>query len=151
MNSIRILLSLLLVHIAAAHFGHAAENSHSHSLPKRAAFAPGGDGVCHTYIIQEGETCAKLAERYQITTSNIETWNTGAWGWSGCANIKQGDFVCLSSGTFPMPVALPRAICGPQVPGTGRPGKYSDLASLNPCPSNQCVSSVIIQIARDLF
>ena len=40
----------------------------------------------------------------------------------------------------PMPVALPHATCGPQVPGTVRPKKYSDLASLNLCPANQCVS-----------
>ncbi|OQE37807.1 hypothetical protein PENCOP_c009G01999 [Penicillium coprophilum] len=138
MNSIPILLSLLFVPIAVAYSGHAAGNSHDHTLTKRTAFAPGGDGACHAYTIQNGESCAKLAERYRITTSNIETWNNGAWGWSGCANIKQGDFVCLSSGTLPMPVALPRATCGPQVPGTRRPGKYSDLASLNPCPSNQC-------------
>ncbi|KAJ5494415.1 Peptidoglycan-binding Lysin subgroup [Penicillium fimorum] len=130
-------LSLLLVHIAAAQSGHAG-NSHGHSPTKRAAFAPGPDGICHTYTIQSGETCAMLAERYQITTSNIETWNTGAWDWSGCANVKQGDFVCLTSGSLPMPVALPHATCGPQVPGTRRPGEYSDLGSLNPCPSNQC-------------
>ncbi|KAJ5827353.1 Peptidoglycan-binding Lysin subgroup [Penicillium robsamsonii] len=137
MISIHILLSLLLVHIAAAQSGHAV-NSHGHSLTKRAEFTPGPNGICYTYTIQSGETCAKLAERYQITTSNIETWNTGAWAWSGCANVKQGDFVCLSSGSLPMPVALPHATCGPQVPGTRRPDKYSDLGSLNPCPSNQC-------------
>ncbi|KGO78087.1 Peptidoglycan-binding Lysin subgroup [Penicillium italicum] len=135
---IHILLSVLFSHIATAQYGHGFGDSHGHSLSKRAPSGPSGDGICHTYIIQEGDTCVKLAERYQLTTSNIETWNAGSWGWSGCAKIKQGDFVCLSSGAFPMPITLPNAVCGPQVPGTMRPAKYSDLASLNPCPSNQC-------------
>ncbi|KAJ5383026.1 Peptidoglycan-binding Lysin subgroup [Penicillium concentricum] len=142
MHSIHILLFLLLVHIAAAQPGHAASNSHGHSVTKRAAFGPGADGVCHTYTIQSGETCAILAKRYQITTANIETWNAGAWAFSGCANVRQGDFVCLSSGALPMPVALPHATCGPQVPGTRHPASYSDLASLNPCPSDQCCGAM---------
>jgi hypothetical protein len=140
MNFIYILLSLLLAHIAIAQSEHGIGNSHVHSVNKRGALAPGGDGVCYTYTIQRGETCAKLAKRYKITTSDIETWNDGSWGWAGCANVKQGDFVCLSSGALPMPVALPQATCGPQAPGTRRPGNYADLASLNPCPNDQCVS-----------
>ncbi|KAF4770863.1 hypothetical protein HAV15_012874 [Penicillium sp. str.  len=139
MNSVHILLSLFLVHLATAQSGHGFGDSHGHSLNKRSPLAPGADGICYTYIIQEHDTCARLAERYQITTSNIETWNVGSWGWPGCARLKQGDFVCLSSGALPMPVALPNAVCGPQVPGTQRPAKYGDLASLNPCPSNQCL------------
>ncbi|KAJ6190484.1 hypothetical protein N7519_000505 [Penicillium mononematosum] len=138
MNFIHILLSLLFAHVATAQSGHGIGNSHGHSVDKRGAFAPSGDGVCYTYTIQPGDTCAKLAERYKITTSDIETWNTGSWGWSGCANVTQGNFVCLSSGALPMPVALPQATCGPQVPGTRRPGNYADLASLNPCPKDQC-------------
>jgi hypothetical protein len=70
---------------------------------------------------------------------NIEDYNAQTWGWSGCAQIQQGAFICVSSGEPPMPVALPHATCGPQVPGTVRPKKYSDLASLNLCPENQCV------------
>lgn len=148
MNSVHILLSLFLVHLATAQSGHGFGDSHGHSLNKRSPLAPGADGICYTYIIQEHDTCARLAERYQITTSNIETWNVGSWGWPGCARLKQGDFVCLSSGALPMPVALPNAVCGPQVPGTQRPAKYGDLASLNPCPSNQCVSVIVVQIAH---
>lgn len=146
MNPIHILLSLLLVHLATAQPGHGFGDSHGHSLNKRSPPAPGGDGICNTYIIQEHDTCARLAERYKVTTSNIESWNVGSWGWPGCARLKQGDFVCLSSGALPMPVALPNAVCGPQVPGTQRPAKYSDLASLNPCPSSQCVSVIVVQI-----
>ncbi|CAG8136088.1 unnamed protein product [Penicillium nalgiovense] len=138
MNFIHVLLSLLFAHIATAQSGHGIGNSHSHSANKGGALAPGGDGVCYTYTVQRGETCTKLAERHKITTSDIETWNAGSWDWSGCENVKQGDFVCLSSGALPMPVALPQATCGPQVPGTRRPGNYADLASLNPCPKDQC-------------
>lgn len=139
MYFIHILLSLVSVHIATAQSGHGSGDSHGHSLNKRSSFAPGSDGICYTYTIQQGDTCAALAKRYQLTTSNIETWNVGAWDWTGCGNVKQGSFVCLSSGALPMPVALPHAVCGPQVPGTRRPANYADLASLNQCSSNQCV------------
>ena len=113
-----------------------SESLHEHDAALKAT----PDGICHAYTLQAGETCAALATRYGITTANIETWNTGAWGWTGCDKVKQGDFICLSSGNHPMPVALPNAICGPQVPGTARPARLSDLASLNPCASSQCVS-----------
>ncbi|KAJ6076476.1 hypothetical protein N7499_008457 [Penicillium canescens] len=116
----------------------------SKSLHERdAALKATPDGICQTYTLQAGETCAALATRYGITAANIETWNTGAWGWTGCNTVKQGDFICLSPGNHPMPVALPNAICGPQVPGTARPARLSDLASLNPCASSQCVSANI--------
>jgi hypothetical protein len=105
-----------------------------------AAPVPGADGVCFTYTVQEGDTCDKVAESHSVSTSDIETWNTGSWGWRGCTKIMQGDFVCLSSGALPMPVALPNAVCGPQMPGSIRPQNYADLASLNPCFSGQCVS-----------
>ena len=62
------------------------------------------------------------------------------WGWNGCGHLEQGSFICLSNGKAPMPMALPQAICGPQVPGTARPSNMADLASLNPCPSAECVS-----------
>ncbi|KOS44856.1 hypothetical protein ACN38_g4228 [Penicillium nordicum] len=142
MNSIHILLSLLLVHIVTAQSWHGFGDSLDHSHNKRSPPAPGGDGICYTHIVQENDTCAKLSKHYQITTSNIETWNLGSWDWPGCAKLKQGNFICLSSGALPMPVALPHAVCGPQVPGTRRPAKYSNLASLNPCPSNQCCSKL---------
>lgn len=138
MKSIHILISIL-VHIATALSGRSFGDSHHHAIHRRAAPSPRADGVCYTYTIQQGDNCAKLAGRYQITVGNIESWNTGAWDWRGCDNVKQGDFVCLSSGALPMPVALPRATCGPQVPGTKRPARYADLASLNPCPLDQCV------------
>lgn len=147
MNSIHILLSLLLVHIVTAQSWHGFGDSLDHSHNKRSPPAPGGDGICYTHIVQENDTCAKLSKHYQITTSNIETWNLGSWDWPGCAKLKQGNFICLSSGALPMPVALPHAVCGPQVPGTRRPAKYSNLASLNPCPSNQCVSVIVVRIA----
>lgn len=56
------------------------------------------DGICFTHTAQVGDTCASLAESHSISVSDIETWNTGSWGWSGCAKMMPGDFVCLSSG-----------------------------------------------------
>ncbi|OQD79654.1 hypothetical protein PENANT_c046G05768 [Penicillium antarcticum] len=93
------------------------------------------DGICHIYTVQARDNYAVLATQYGITTTNIETWNTGVWGWTGCDGLKQGSFICLSSGNPPMPAAVPQAVCGPQVPCTARPISMSDLGSLNPCPS----------------
>ncbi|KAJ5794160.1 Peptidoglycan-binding Lysin subgroup [Penicillium paradoxum] len=137
MRSIKILVPLF-IQIATCLSGRSFGDGHRHSIQRRAPPAPRANGICYTYTIQHGDSCPKLAERYHITTSDIETWNTGSWDWKGCSGVKQGDFVCLSSGAFPMPVALPHATCGPQVPGTRRPANYADLASLNPCPSDQC-------------
>ncbi|KAF3392448.1 hypothetical protein F1880_008654 [Penicillium rolfsii] len=98
--------------------------------------------LCSTYIVTGGDTCTKIAQSHGITVEDIEAFNAQTWAWHGCAQIQQGAFVCVSSGEPPMPVALPNAICGPQVPGTVRPKKYSDLASLNPCPASQCCSKL---------
>ncbi|KAJ5301928.1 Peptidoglycan-binding Lysin subgroup [Penicillium antarcticum] len=100
------------------------------------------DGICHIYTVQARDNYAVLATQYGITTTNIETWNTGVWGWTGCDGLKQGSFICLSSGNPPMPAAVPQAVCGPQVPCTARPISMSDLGSLNPCPSGECCSKL---------
>lgn len=131
----------ILLTTAAAFFKPNHTYSHFGPIQERdAALKAGADGICYTYTVQAHDTCATLAQQYGITEQQITDYNAGSWGWTGCTGVKQGDFICLSSGEFPMPVALPQATCGPQVPGTTRPGKYSDLASLNPCPSGDCVS-----------
>ncbi|KAJ5778570.1 hypothetical protein N7520_001816 [Penicillium odoratum] len=96
------------------------------------------DGICYTYTVEASDTCESIASAFGITKAEIETYNGDTWGWKGCDSIYQGDFICLSSGDPPMPVAFAQAICGPQVPGTARPDKYSALSSLNPCPTNEC-------------
>ncbi|KAJ5324902.1 hypothetical protein N7476_003502, partial [Penicillium atrosanguineum] len=101
-----------------------------------------GNGLCDSYAIQATDSCQSIAHAYDITVADIKSWNKQTYGWKGCDGIQQGNFICLSTGFPPMPVALPDATCGPQVPGTTRPSKYADLASLNPCPSGKCVSLV---------
>ncbi|KAJ5169870.1 Peptidoglycan-binding Lysin subgroup [Penicillium coprophilum] len=105
-----------------------------------AAPVPTKDGFCFKYIIQGYDTCALIAQKHGITAADIESFNKDTWAWLGCRQLYQGDFICLSAGKPPMPMALPQATCGPQVPGTVRPSKWSDLAGLNPCPSSKCVS-----------
>lgn len=106
-------------------------------LPPQAS----SDGMCYSYIIQGTDTCDRIAQANGITVAEIEQYNTNTYAWWGCnGEFYQGTFICLSPGNPPMPVALPQATCGPQVPGTTRPEKWSDLASLNPCPSDACVS-----------
>ncbi|KAJ6007758.1 Peptidoglycan-binding Lysin subgroup [Penicillium herquei] len=112
------------------------------SLDKRSAPVEDSDGLCYNYTIAQSDTCASIASAYDITTAELEDYNTNVWDWYGCDYLYQGAFICLSSGAPPMPVALPHATCGPQVPGTTRPADMSKsfLASLNPC-DNQCCAS----------
>lgn len=102
---------------------------------------PTKDGFCFKYIIQGYDTCALIAKAHDITEADIESFNKNTWAWLGCRHLYQGDFICLSAGKPPMPMALPQATCGPQVPGTTRPAKWADLAGVNPCPASKCVSS----------
>ncbi|KAJ5287050.1 hypothetical protein N7478_002736 [Penicillium angulare] len=104
------------------------------------------DGICYIHTVQPADTCDRIATAYGITVDDLETYNKDTWeyDWIGCSKgLVGGAFICLSSGSPPMPHALPNAICGPQVPGTARPSDMSDLASLNPCiaPDCQCVLS----------
>ena len=105
-------------------------------LTTAAAPVPTKDGFCFKYLIQGYDTCALIAKAHGITEANIETFNKDTWAWLGCKQLYQGDFICLSSGKPPMPMALPQATCGPQVPGTIRPAKWADLAGLNPCAAS---------------
>lgn len=138
------LLILPLVSLAAGFFqspilprslGSRAESD----LP----LTPDGNGICYQYAVQETDTCQSIAESHKMTPADIDAYNARVWRWPGCANISQGDFLCLSAGEPVMPVALAQATCGPQVPGTPRPNDYALLSSLNPCPANQCVSRPI--------
>ncbi|CAG8886444.1 unnamed protein product [Penicillium egyptiacum] len=139
MNSIHILLSLLFVHIATAQSGHGIDNSHGHSLNKRGAFAPGGDGVCYTYTIQRGDTCTKLAERYKVTTDNIETWNSDpGTGQVVRMRSKAISWVWCPSYAGCSPTSY---LWSPSSRDKTHPGNYADLASLNPCPKGQCATT----------
>ncbi|KAJ5116285.1 hypothetical protein N7456_000633 [Penicillium angulare] len=102
------------------------------------------NGVCYTYTIQAHDTCGSISQGYDITIDNIETYNKATYAWYGCDELELGGFMCLSSGAIPMPVAIPQAVCGPQVPGTARPDNMSDLSALNPClsPNEKCDLSV---------
>lgn len=135
------LYGLLLITTTSA---ASLEAKHLRSWIERSDLPPkaNSNGLCYTYTVQAAGTCQSIAPAYGITVAEIETYNAATYGWKGCSNIHQGDFICLSPGDPPMPVALPHATCGPQVPGTARPSDYSILSSLNPCPSGETVSLV---------
>ncbi|KAJ5519980.1 Peptidoglycan-binding Lysin subgroup [Penicillium fimorum] len=99
-----------------------------------------GTAWCYTHTVRSGDSCAKIAEGYKVTTANIETWNTNTTAWYGCSDLQDGGQVCISKGEPPMPVAISNAVCGPQVPGTGRPRMSFMIPTLNPCPAGQCCS-----------
>ncbi|KAJ5747621.1 uncharacterized protein N7511_009317 [Penicillium nucicola] len=103
--------------------------------------AQGAGGICYMYIIQGADTCFSIAQQHSITVADIEAFNKNTWAWLGCKkSLYQGAFICLSAGAAPMPVALPQATCGPQVPGTTRPKNFDLLGTLNPCPEKGCCS-----------
>lgn len=103
-------------------------------------FPADANGICHTYTVQAGDTCKVIAKNKGITVNDIEKYNKNTFDWKTCALLAQGRFICLGPGQILMPVALPNAVCGPQVPGTARPHDMSNLRELNPCPSHQCVN-----------
>ncbi|KGO48029.1 Peptidoglycan-binding Lysin subgroup [Penicillium expansum] len=107
-------------------------------LATAAAPVPTKDGFCFKYIIQGYDTCALIAKAHGITEADIESFNKNTWAWLGCGRLYQGDFICLSTGKPPMPMALPQATCGPQVPGTTRPANWANLAGMNPCAESKC-------------
>jgi hypothetical protein len=94
---------------------------------------------CKTYVTQAPDTCKTITKAHDITMAQLQMYNSYTWRFD-CQNMPQGSIICISLGSPPMPTARSNATCGPLVPGTTRPTNWSDLASLNPCPSNECVS-----------
>lgn len=115
------------------------------------ALQPNSHGICYTYTVQAGETCSSIAKKFGITAADIEKYSADTYRWPGCSGtLPQGMFICLSAGEPPMPVALPHATCGPQVPGTTRPSNFADLPFMNPCLSHdECVSCSRIGVDLD--
>lgn len=101
----------------------------------------GTAAVCKTYVTQAQDTCKSIAKAHGITIVDLHMYNFPSWRFD-CSNMPQGSTICISPGSPPMPTARYDAKCGPLVPGTLRPANWSDLASLNPCPSNKCVSTL---------
>lgn len=99
---------------------------------------PNADGSCAMYTTVASDTCSGIAAKNTITVATLESLNRNTWGWNGCDNLWVGVNMCLSTGTPPMPAAVPNAMCGPQVPGTVKPAAGTDLSTLNRCLLNAC-------------
>jgi hypothetical protein len=105
-----------------------------------AAIVERDSAPCKTYVTQGGDTCKSITKAHGITMEQLQIYNSYTWRFD-CQNMPQGSIICIGPGSPPMPTAVSNATCGPLVPGTARPAKWSDLASLNPCASkNECVS-----------
>ncbi|POR39554.1 Killer toxin subunits alpha/beta [Tolypocladium paradoxum] len=96
------------------------------------------DGLCYSYTVLAGDSCAKIAAAHSLEQDDIEKLNNNTWGFSGCNSLWPDMHICLSAGDPPMPAAVASAKCGPQVPGTKQPAEGTKLADLNPCPLNAC-------------
>lgn len=101
------------------------------------------DGTCSSYLIQNGDTCSSLAEKYGLTVDDIESFNKGkTWAWTECGKMLLGYNMCLSEGAPPLPPPQQGAECGPLVPGTQQPTDSTiNMADLNPCPLKACCSN----------
>ncbi|KPM40729.1 hypothetical protein AK830_g5807 [Neonectria ditissima] len=112
------------------------------TLPDRRP-QPQKDGTCAIYAIKSGDSCYSMAQAYGLTENFIRDVNKLTWGWAGCYRLDLGQRICLSKGKTPMPKAITGAVCGPQVPGTGKPTTAKngwDVVNLNPCPLKACCS-----------
>ncbi|KAJ2984421.1 hypothetical protein NUW58_g6066 [Xylaria curta] len=99
---------------------------------------PNPDGSCATHTVLSLETCAGIAAANSLTVAQLQSFNKNTWAFNGCSNLWVGTIICLSSGDPPMPAPIANTVCGPQVPGTTKPSKGTDLSKLNPCPLNAC-------------
>ncbi|KAI0882847.1 putative glycosyl hydrolase, family 18 [Annulohypoxylon maeteangense] len=101
---------------------------------------PDADGYCATYTTVKNDYCAKIAAARDLTVKDLEDFNKKTWGWNGCEDGKLlSEFnMCVSTGSPPMPMNVPNAVCGPTVNDTARPSAGTDLSTLNPCPLNVC-------------
>ncbi|KAK8028336.1 hypothetical protein PG991_005392 [Apiospora marii] len=103
---------------------------------------PGEDGTCAVHLIENGDTCASLAQKHGITVKDIESFNqNNTWAWTECKQMLLGYNMCLSKGRAPLPPPQEGAQCGPLVPGTKWSDQSIPMAELNPCPLKACCSN----------
>ncbi|KAF4508203.1 hypothetical protein G6O67_004613 [Ophiocordyceps sinensis] len=109
---------------------------------------PSADGTCAIHVIENGDSCFALAQKYGVSVDKLEEWNKGkVWAWNECKEMLAGYNMCVSDGSAPLPPSQEGTECGPLVPGTDkllerarRAGSFS-LADLNPCPLKACCSN----------
>lgn len=92
---------------------------------------PNANGTCAGYMVMSGDTCSVIAATYSLTVSTLENFNINTWGWMGCSDLQVGSYICLSTGSPPMPAPLANAVCGPQVPGTPPASAGTNLSTIN--------------------
>ncbi|KAJ8519521.1 hypothetical protein ONZ45_g3508 [Pleurotus djamor] len=84
------------------------------------------DGSCFAVDIVEGSDCHQFSVRYDVTASEIDSWNSQTWRWTGCGGLQPGMRICMSSGTAPLPAQNASIPCGLESVGNKR------------CPLNAC-------------
>ena len=62
---------------------------------------PNPDGTCATYVVKEGDWCAKIASANGLSVADIEKFNQNNSEWQGCDNLWVDITICLSTGTLP--------------------------------------------------
>ncbi|SPJ78830.1 uncharacterized protein FTOL_07221 [Fusarium torulosum] len=48
---------------------------------------PEADGTCAAHVIDDGDTCAKLAKKHSVTVKELEKWNKNTWAWTDCTDL----------------------------------------------------------------
>ncbi|KAF9527525.1 glycosyl hydrolases family 18-domain-containing protein [Crepidotus variabilis] len=70
------------------------------------------DGSCFSVDIVDGSDCSQFSVKYDVTLTEIDTWNKKTWRWSGCSGLQPGMKICMSTGTPPLPVQNSSIPCG---------------------------------------
>ncbi|KAF8631388.1 hypothetical protein AX15_002419 [Amanita polypyramis BW_CC] len=112
---------------------------------------PSPNGTCYEYLVASGDTCSSIGLEFDITTTQIESFNTNTYKWMGCAKLQVGQVMCVSTGTPPPIPVNPDLECGPESPGNatcplnaccsafgfcGLTDEFCNTAGSNPCISN---------------
>ncbi|KAG8630143.1 hypothetical protein KVT40_001762 [Elsinoe batatas] len=96
--------------------------------------------LCTPHLVQRGDTCSTIAQKFGVELGSLETYNKDTWGWRGCSGLQAGDQICVSAGSAGLPPPVDGALCGPTVPGT-KLSIGQNISALNPCPLKACCSA----------
>jgi hypothetical protein len=60
------------------------------------------DQPCRHHVIETGDTCWGLSQKYRVNVDQIIKWNQKTPNWRGCDFLVPGMKVCVSPGTPPV-------------------------------------------------
>ncbi|KAF8064315.1 glycoside hydrolase superfamily [Lyophyllum atratum] len=83
----------------------------SGTLPSKRP-SPNPDGSCFAVDVVDGSDCSQFSVKYDVSLTEIDTWNQQTWRWTGCSGLQPGMKICMSAGTSPLPAQNSTIPCG---------------------------------------